>query len=368
MAAADGEVLMWEWIWPTRRASADARRHLAERQSIPQIIFVTHNLNHVQIFEEAAELLRGRGVAISFATIKDIPGVQRAIDALGYPTMDIGDLPHFAVARDVVCFGNDWGPKRMRRAMARLKRKRVTLVGVIEGARFSRPNRYARVDTVLYWGPSGSKLLRRPGRIVGSPIIERASRLHRHPPDRPHVVINYKSPDDAAFDWGRAAIVAAEAIDPAYVLSAHPASKGIPPDVRVSHEPFQKLLSRASLLITRSSTVIYEALAAGVSVLYFPLPDEERVEFGEPRGAFQIADNAADLLRLAQAYAADPRFDRSAASSFLDWHVSIDPRRPAAERMAEALADHLSPGPAIEESSVTQAARGNEAIRHLPAT
>jgi hypothetical protein len=356
---------MWEWIWPMRRASAEVRRRLTECQSIPRLYFVAHNLNHVQVFEEAAGLLRGRGLAISFATVKDVPGVQRAIDALGYPRMEIGDLARCATSRDVVCFGNDWGPRLVRRALARLKRKRVPVVGVIEGARFSLPSRYSRVDAVLYWGPSGSKLLQRPGRIVGSPIIERASRLQRRVPEHPHVLINYK--DAPAFEWGRAAIAAAEAIDPAYVFSAHPASKGIPQDVRVSHEPFQKLLSAASLLITRSSTVIYEALAAGVSVLYFPLPDDKRVEFGDPRGAFQTAENAADLLRLARAHAADPRFDHSTASAFLDWHVSIDPLRPAAERLAEALADYLPPAPATADSPVTQADQGNATIGHLPA-
>jgi hypothetical protein len=358
---------MWEWIRPMGRAFAGALRRPPECQSPPRLFFVSHNLNHVNLFEEAAGLLRGRGVAISFVTVKDNRGAQRAIDALGYPRMDIGELARCAAARDVVCAGNDWGPKRLRRALARLKRKSVTLVGVIEGARFSRPNRYIRVDEVLYWGPSGSKLLERPGRIVGSPIIESASRLHRHAPDYPHVLINYKSPDDPAFEWGRAAIAAAQAIDAAYVLSAHPASKGIPQDVRVSHEPFQKLLSTASLLITRSSTVIYEALAAGVSVLYFPLPDEERVEFGDPRGAFRTAENAADLLRLARDYATAPRFDRSAVSAFLDWHVSIDPLQPAAERLAEALAGFLAPTFAIEDPRISQAMRGNAAVGHLPA-
>jgi len=357
---------MWEWwIWLTTRASAEARRRLAERQSTPRLYFVAHNLNHVQVFEEAAGLLRGRGLAVSFVTVKDVPGVQGAIDALGYPRITIGDLARCATSRDVVCFGNDWGPTRVRRALERLKRNRVPRVGVIEGARFSIPNRYRRVDAVLYWGPSGSELLGRPGRVVGSPIIERAWRLDRHPPEHPRVLINYKSPHDPEFEWGRAAIAAAKAIDPAYVFSAHPASKGIPQDVCVSHEPFRKLLSTASLLITRSSTVIYEALVAGVSVLYFPLPDEKRVEFGDPRGAFQTAESAADLLRLAQAHAADPGFDRSAASAFLDRHVSIDALQPSAERLADALAGYFSP--AIQDSHVTQAVRGNAAVGHLPA-
>jgi len=359
---------MWEWwIWPTRRASAEARRRLAERQSTPRLYFVAHSLNHVQIFEEAAGLLRRRGLTVSFATVKDVPGVQRAIDALGYPRMDIGDLARCATSHDVVCFGNDWGPKRVRRALERLRRNRVLRVGVIEGAQFSHPDRYSRVDAVLYWGPSGSELLGRPGRVVGSPIIESAWRLDRHPPEHPQVLINYKSSDGPAFEWGRAAIAAAKAIDPTYVFSAHPKSIGIPQDVRVSHEPFRKLLSTASLLITRSSTVIYEALAAGVSVLYFPVPGEKRVEFGDPRGAFQTAESAADLLRLAQAYAADPGFNRSAASAFLDRHVSIDALQPSAERLADALAGYFLPAIAVEDSRVTQAVRGNAAIGHLPA-
>jgi hypothetical protein len=314
----------------------------------PRLCLIASNRNHVNIFQQSAAVLKQRGLDVVFATIEghaDQPLAASALKSLEWPYIDISQLLQQAVPGDVVCVGNDWGPKRLVKVLDQLKTRGIKLIGVVEGARFAFPRQYTRVDEILCWGPSGGVLLQKPLRIVGSPIIEKAARLKRARADRPRVLINYKfsyGAEDHGFVWGAAAIAAAKLIDSEYVLSTHPASQGVPADVQISHEPFSALLASATLLVTRSSTVIYEALAAGVSVIYFPLTDEKRAEFADPKGAFPTAESAEELLALTKTHAAAPQFDSGRAAAFLDWHVSIDPARAAVERLADALADIVS--------------------------
>jgi len=319
-------------------ASADGRQ---------RVFFVVHNKNHVTIFAPLAERLRAQGLHVAFVTIGGHRFEGQAMAALasaGLNAMDLADMGRIATARDAVCLGNDWGPKRLLAWLRRLERRGVALVGVVEGARFSLPRLYRHVHHLLCWGPSGLDIGARGARVVGSPVIEAASALAGPRPHTPRALVNYKfsgTAEDDGFVWGAAVIASARAIDPQYVLSTHPSSRGVPADVRVSHAPFPALLRESTVLITKASTVIYEALAAGVSVLYYPAEGEVRAEFGDPRGAFEIAQSPEHLLELARAYAAAPAFPAQAAAEFLRRHVSIDPARPAVERMADAICDIL---------------------------
>ena len=319
--------------------SADGRR---------RIFFVVHNKNHMSIFSGFVGLLEARGVSVHFASIgghRNQGQALGAIAAANRQALDIGDMARMATPDDLICLGNDWGPRRLVRLLERLKARGVPTVAVVEGARFAFPRHYKHVDELLCWGPSGHDIGARRTRIVGSPVIEKAARLPRTSHDRPRVLVNYKfsgTAQDNGFAWGAAAIAAAREIDPDFVLSTHPSSRDVPADVTVSHAPFHDLLQEATLVITKASTVIHEALAAGVAVLYFPAPDEARAEFGDPRGAFETGESASDLLAAARRYAAHPVFPAAAAQAFLDRHVSIDPAASANARIAAALIKTLA--------------------------
>jgi hypothetical protein len=313
-----------------------------------RVFFVVHNKNHMTIFSTFAPLLEAQGRAVHFATLgghRHEGQALAAISAGGRPAIDIGEVARLATPNDIICLGNDWGPRRLLRILDQLKARGVPLAAVVEGARFGLPRLYKHVDNLLCWGPSGLEIGARGAQISGSPTIEKAARLPRKVHDRPKVLVNYKfsgTAEDEGFVWGAAAIAAARAIDPDFVLTTHPSSRGVPAGIRVSHAPFHSLLQDATIIITKASTVVYEALAAGVAVLYFPAADEVRAEFGEPHGAFETGDTPASLLAAAQRYAANPVFPASAAQAFLDRHVAIDPQRPAAIRIASALIDIMA--------------------------
>lgn len=330
-----------------------------------RIFFVVHNKNHMSIFSGFAGILEAHGLAVHFASIGGHRHEAQALDAIvaaRRPVIDIGEIASVATPFDLVVLGNDWGPRRLVRILQRLKARGVPLVAVVEGARFGLPRLYKHVDTLLCWGLSGLSIGAAGARIVGSPIIEKAAKLPRKVHDRPRVLVNYKfsgTAEDEGFIWGAAAIAAARAIDPDFVLSTHPSSRGVPPGVKVSHAPFHQLLQESTLVITKASTVIYEALAAGVSVLYFPAKDEVRAEFSDPQGAFETGDTAEALLAAARRYAAKPEFPTETAQAFLNRHVSIDPAIPANSRIASALIDIMAAQPAAGVSSSSMRSAGS---------
>jgi hypothetical protein len=337
---------------------------MALEQTPPRFFIVAHNRNHVSIFTDMAKLVRDAGVQTTFVVVDGNPdrdAAAGAIEKIGFPFFESAQLMHIVTPRDVVALGNDWGPKHFIRKLETLRRRGVPIVGIVEGARFAYPRHWEHVDDLLVWGQSGVDTL--PGRkhIVGSPAIERAMKPERAPAERPRVLVNYKfmkGAKDQGPIWARECAGAASPVDPDYVICAHPFNAAELGGLSLSHEPFTKLLNNASLLITRSSTVIYEALASRVSVIYYPLADERRAEFGEPMGAFGTATNAAELADLVRAHSDDPTFNAETARAFMERHVSIDPARPAPRRMADFILAKLQERASIDASALPGSKRG----------
>ncbi|MBF8253710.1 MAG: hypothetical protein HW373_405 [Deltaproteobacteria bacterium] len=93
----------------------------------------------------------------------------------------------------------------------------------------------------------------------------------------------------------------------------------------------------ASALISRPSTTIYQALAAGVPVVHFPAEEEDLAEFADPFGAFETAGDAHELPELLRQAIAGRDTVRERGRLFLERHVSIDPARTATQRIVDAL-------------------------------
>ena len=310
----------------------------------PQLFFVIHNKNHAMIFRGLVPLITRAGVSVVFVTIDGhrLEGQARgALASEVLPIVGLADMARCAATGDVICVGNDWGPNSLLHCIKRLQARGVQIAGMVEGARFLRRGYYCSVDHLLCWGPSGQEIKAPRTTIVGSPVIEAAMRRARgRKVSEVRVLVNYKrsgAKDDEGFAWGSAAIAAARKIDPEFMFSAHPSTRSIAGRVEINDGPFESLLAKASLIITKASTVIFEALASGVAVIYFPELGEERVEFACPDGAFQIANSSDELMRLARDYAAAPIFPAEPARRFLERHVSTEPVVTAEERAAAAL-------------------------------
>ena len=97
------------------------------------------------------------------------------------------------------------------------------------------------------------------------------------------------------------------------------------------------LLTEASALISRFSTVPFEAMARGVPFVYHN-PHGERVPtFHDPNGAFEVTTSASELVHaLGRTRAWQDDYRGRCAKFFLS-QVDVAPSRPSAQRAAEAI-------------------------------
>ncbi len=225
----------------------------------------------------------------------------------------------------------------------------IPTIGKVEGAQDfwdadtpeeRRP--YRNLDLVLCQGQFDADALSdRPTAIVGSTRLER---LWWAPPvtvTEPLAVINLnfvygvRTADRKL--WLETAIEGCERARIPYVISVHPAEKARVDSDRVTAISASRLLPRASVLISRFSTMPFEAMARGVPFIYHNPHGETVKTFADPMGAFDVTSSAAELSD-----AVSKSSDRSLAyrfrceSFFLD-HVDVKSNRRSDERTAETV-------------------------------
>ena len=256
---------------------------------------------------------------------------------------------------------NDWGVETQ--GLVRLARRRgVRTIARVEGVQDFRDidtNRrqfpylrlpYLAADLVLAQGNNDERRLARPGiRIVGNGRLESLFRGPERSPTRSgRVVINsnftYGVHTDARGPFLRACIDACERNGLTAVISQHPSERPLPPrfEGQLSTEPMSELLHRCDALISRFSTVPYEAMAIGTPFVYFN-PHGERVpDFLEPEGAFESAADP-DALAAAVPRAIDDLGSyRARAEAFFRQQVDMS-TEPSPVRTARAIVDALEP-------------------------
>jgi hypothetical protein len=125
------------------------------------------------------------------------------------------------------------------------------------------------------------------------------------------------------------------------IVSRHPAERSRKSALPAASKPFRFEVTRAGVLVSRFSTVAFEAMARGVPFVYHN-PHGERVPtFAEPRGSFLVstsADELADALVTAMTWRHDYR-DRS--EKFFRRQVDIDNQRPSEVRAADVIVQEI---------------------------
>ncbi len=159
---------------------------------------------------------------------------------------------------------------------------------------------YRHADTALCQGENDYQALAdHPRVIVGSTRLERLWRAPHFPPLKPLAAINlnftYGVQSSARKEWLDSAIEGCRMAGLPYVLAIHPAERpprAVQPTTTVS---ISRVLPHCTALISRFSTVPFEAMARGVGFVYHN-PHGERVPvFQYPQGAFAITTTASEL-------------------------------------------------------------------------
>jgi GT2 family glycosyltransferase len=259
--------------------------------------------------ELAALLLKKHNIRSTFVIDSEFQG-QFDDEIISHPVISLpstrlSDLPLFSG----VFVMNDWGASRKLLLECRLRD--VPSFARVEGVQDFRDLDTQRIrlpyltaDHVLAQGRNDLESLRRESvHLVGN---ERLESIFRGPERTVEsrtgrVVINsnftYGVLMDKRADFLESSIKACVAAGLEPVISRHPADSPLDQSLQryVADEAMSDLLHTCDMLISRFSTVPFEAMALGTPFVYFN-PHGELVDtFFEPGDAYRIADSAASL-------------------------------------------------------------------------
>jgi GT2 family glycosyltransferase len=244
---------------------------------------------------------------------------------------------------------NDWG-EEPHVAIVAANERGVPTFAKVEGVQDFNDidvprvrNPYRTVRHVLCQGRNDAKALADTADtyIVGNSRLEAIWNSPGRRPAGDLIVVNLNFTwgvlEEARSMWIDTVVAATKQLSHPTVFSLHPAEKTSPEGVDVSDLPMRHLLTRASVLVSRFSTVPFEAMARGVPFVYHNPHHEAVPTFHDPKGAFEITESAGELaaaIDKAREWAGRYR-DKSEA--FFRDQIDIDPQTPSAARSAEVI-------------------------------
>lgn len=207
-----------------------------------------------------------------------------------------------------------------------------------------RPYRHA--DLILCQGDNDWKALDGMRRdIVGSTRLERLRMAPSTHGQTPLVIVNYNFSygvlADQARGWLQTVTEALRMTGLGHVISTHPSvrlSTRAHPSTSI---PISRLLPQATLLVSRFSTVPFEAMARGIPFVYHNPHGERIPAFREPAGAFPVTETAEELAQVLADGPPPGESARRATDGFFGRQVSMDDRR-SEERAADVIEDVMS--------------------------
>lgn len=120
-------------------------------------------------------------------------------------------------------------------------------------------------------------------------------------------------------------------------LSLHPSETAKYPGMAAS-EPIRHLMVMDSILVSRFSTVLFEGMARGCSVIYYNPHGEQVPTFHHPDGAFDVAEDPQTLAHHIESAKARTRTEaKERAAAFFARQVSMIPGSAVATRTADAI-------------------------------
>ena len=321
------------------------------------VVFCPSNDTHVKMFAPIARHLPGARFLV--ADHRPEERARATLDALGlaYAIGGPGTLARMFPAAVVV--GNDWYgvPHELFRGV---RPRGVPTVCIQEGCLdFARERRMQFCDYPLIQGLIVLNHL--PQRIYLPTGNPRFDKLYPAPsPPAPKVMINsnftYGIHEDVRDAWVRDVAGSCARLGVPSFVSQHPRDTGAFPDLEVRasgatvvHEHVRE----ATVVATRFSTLVYEALHLGRPVVYYNPHGEDMRLFNEDQtGALLVARNTAELDQaLSDALEPPTSQRRAAVELFLDLHCG--PRDGlAAQRCASALAAIARRGDVAESPSL----------------
>ncbi|MEM9610537.1 MAG: hypothetical protein AAGA99_24200 [Actinomycetota bacterium] len=321
------------------------------RELFGGIVFVPEAPYHVGEFLPVVEELERAGRRVSILLGPAPPMRELVVRELRRYDRRLFDWPEHPVELpefDAMVVMNDWGPTKelMEISQARGVPGIAKVEGVqdfddVDTGRLRRP--YHVAAHVLCQGQNDLRLVKNAStHLVGSVRLEAAwlappANLSR----RDTIVVNsnfsFNVLTEAREPWARSVMEACGQTGLPYLVSLHRADNGVYPEAVRAAEPLRYLFaSTARIFVSRFSTALFEAMAAGIPVVYHNPHGELVPTFSRPEGAFPVTTSTRGLTSALRA-ALDLDAVRDQTEAFFRAQVDIDPRASAAARHAEAI-------------------------------
>ena len=274
----------------------------------------------------------------------------RVLAAKGYDRTALGHFDAFVAM-------NDWGdPSRVIYHLARVRA--VPSFAKVEGVqdftdidtgRIRLP--YLAADHVLLQGQNDIDALdRRNKHVVGNSNMESAWNEGPQSPERNgEVVINsnftYGVLTNERNGFLNAAIASIEEVGLVPVISQHPADQPLPPALGEyrTDRSMSEMLPHCEAVVTRFSTVPFEAIAYGTPFVYFNPHFEKVPTFATPDPSFEHVHTGEDLTAALRTAIDGRATYRDVAEPYFRAQIDMN-GTPSAQRAAEAIVAVLSTG------------------------
>jgi len=271
-------------------------------------------------------------------------GAAALLSSLGVPHVE--NYPNLIDETNpsVIVFGNDWSSEEIE-VIAKARRRGIPTVCIQEGCLDwgDSYRRMERSDFPFVQGPLTLHYLYRDSYfITGNPRFDDIAKLPQ--PEPPTVMINcnftYGIYEDARYQWIKDVVAACKTLGLDFFISQHPRDKisliGLPvrkSNVFIVHQH----IAECNLLVTRFSTLVYEAMLMGRPVIYYNPHGEQMATFNEDssRGLYKVYESA-QLSAAIRAALDRVELEEPLRETFLNLHCGSHDHL-AAKRCAMAL-------------------------------
>ena len=320
------------------------------------ILLLPSSAYHADELIELVEQLRPRGYApVAMVNRYRWRTTGTALSRVDVPAVEALPAGDWLLDFAAVLTFNDWGEyfgEYVRHVSGKPPVSFAKVEGVqdwddVDTGRIRNP--YLASDVILCQGENDVRALegKRGGlEIVGSDRLEAIWRAPLPPDVEPRVVANvnftYHVQTEHRDLWVETLRAACRQAAVPLDLSLHPSETAKYPGLATS-EPIRHLMVMDSILVSRFSTVLFEGMARGCSVIYYN-PHGERVPtFRSPDGSFDVATDPDALAAAIEAAKGRSRAAaRDRAAPFFLRQVSVVPGRSVAERTAETIVGYVN--------------------------
>jgi glycosyltransferase involved in cell wall biosynthesis len=187
--------------------------------------------------------------------------------------------------------------------------------------------------------------------VTGLPVVHSLLAESVVFPQRPTAIVNvnfsYRVLEDCRYTFVDSVVRACASAGVEFLISRHPADTGEFPDLPMTSDSIYDALRGGSMLISRFSTCVIEALALGKPVIYHNPHGEAFPKFQNPMGAFRLTHSVDQLTQAIRETVADIQAGvnfRERAKDFLHHHANafslVSPAKLAADALKDIVDSH----------------------------